>query len=134
NLFTVVFNYFQDWIAGDIDPPAFNSFAQQVGAAALGVRHQNVAAMIDDAAVHFFRDTIVKAAVARFHVIDRNAQPLGNNRRQGAVGVTEDQQSVWFLGKQNPFGGRDDLPYLLTEGFAAYAEKVIGFAHLKLIE
>ena len=52
---------------------AGDALAQQVRPAALGVRHQHVAGVVDDAAVDLFGHAVVVAAVAGLHVIDGNA-------------------------------------------------------------
>ena len=87
----VVLDHLVDRIAGDDDALPGDALAQQVLAAALRVRHQHRAAVIDDPPVHFLGHAVVVAAVARFHVKDRNAEPPRDDRRQAAVGVAEDR-------------------------------------------
>ena len=63
-----------------------------------GVWQVDIADMVDDLAVDFFRDVLIKAAVAGFHVEDRDLQPLGRDRGEGAVGVTQKEaQHLAFL-------------------------------------
>ena len=60
----------------------------------LGICHIDVGDYIDDPAVCLLRKTLVLAAVAGFHVEDRNMQPLCRDSRQAGVRVTEDKHSV----------------------------------------
>ena len=60
----------------------------------LGVCHVDVGNYIDDPAVGLLRKALVLAAVAGFHVEDRNVQPLCRDRRQAGVRVAEDKHCV----------------------------------------
>src|SRR5438477_6221614 len=70
-------NNFENRVAGDEDPLARNAFAQQILPAALGIRHQDVAAVIDDAPIDLLRHPIVVTAVSRLHVENGYVEPLG---------------------------------------------------------
>ena len=65
-----------DGIADDVDFIGRDAFAEQVGAAALGVGHPDVAGMVDDAAVDLLRDAIVITAVAGLQVENGYAQVM----------------------------------------------------------
>ena len=85
-------------------------FAEQVLLAALGVRHQHRAAVIDDASVDFLRYAIVEATVARFHVVDGNAHSRGDDGRQPTVGVAEDQHAIRAVLCQHGADPLENLP------------------------
>ena len=81
--------------------------------------------MIDDATVYFFRHAVVIAAIASFHMIDGNAQALGDNRYETTVGVAENQDAIRSLGSQNRFTSGENLSDLLAETFAPNAQVMI---------
>jgi hypothetical protein len=129
-----VLDDFEDGVAGDVDPAALEAFAQKVHAAALGVGEQDVAAVVDDAAVDLLGHAVVVAAVPGLHVVDGDAEPLGDDRRERAVGVAEDEQAVGPLGEHDALALRDDAPDLLAEAVAADAEEVVGLPDPQLVE
>src|SRR5205823_5545303 len=88
---------FKDRIAGDVNAAAFDAFAQEIHAAALGVRQQDVTAVVNNPTIDLFGHAVVVAAVASLHVIDRDAEPLGDDGRERAVGIAENQKLVRLL-------------------------------------
>src|SRR5208337_152230 len=90
--------------------------------------------MVDDTAVHFFRHTVVVAAIPGLHVINGNPHPLGQDAAQAAVCVTENQKRVGsFLG-QHLVKGRQDLANLLAECLPHGAEVIIRRTDTQVLE
>src|SRR5215212_3278786 len=81
DFFAIMFDDFMNWVAGDEDAPALDSFAQQVHPAAFRIGHQYVAAVIDDATIDLFGHAVIVAAISSLHVIDGNAESLCNDGR-----------------------------------------------------
>lgn len=106
---------FQDWIAGYKNMIPGYAFPQQILPAALGVRHQHIAGMINDATVGLFRDTIIEAAVTSLHMIYGDAQTFCYNSRQRAVCISEHQKLVRLFGQQDFLDLIEDDPYLFAE-------------------
>src|ERR1035437_262090 len=70
DLLRKMIDYLLDRVADHMDPVAWETLGQQVLPAAVSVRHQNRARMIDHAAIDFLGDPVVITAVAGLHVID----------------------------------------------------------------
>src|SRR5947209_1432888 len=85
---------FENRVAGDEDPRSRNTFAQQILPAALGIRHQYVAAVIDHPPIDLLRYAIVETAVSRLHVENRYVEPLGYHHAQAAVGIAQHEQAI----------------------------------------
>ena len=71
--------------------------------------------MVYHAAVHFFGNPVVIAAVAGLHVVDGNAEPPRDDRGQSAVGVAENQQPVRAVLEKQRFAALQDLTDLSAE-------------------
>ncbi|MNL16578.1 hypothetical protein D3C87_1376290 [compost metagenome] len=56
-----------------------NPFSDQVSPGMLCQDHVDIAQVIEHLAIQFFRDALIKAAVAGFHVEHRNLAALGGN-------------------------------------------------------
>ena len=96
-----------------------DALAQQVLLAALGVRHEHGARVVDDAPVDLFGHAVVVAAVAGLHVEHRDTHALGQHRAQAAVGVAQDEQRVGAFVAQHGVDGGEHVPDLLAEALAA---------------
>lgn len=96
NFFFIIVQNLKDWIAGNKDPVGIDPLPQKIGPTPLGIGHQDVATMIDDATVHFLGHSVIKASVASLHVIDGNPHTLGHDRGKGAVGIPQDEQTICF--------------------------------------
>ena len=81
----------------------------QVAAGVFGIGHVHVADDVHDAAVGLFGQAFILAAVARFHMENRNVQALSGNRRKATVGVAENQQSIGFAGDHELVATVDDV-------------------------
>ena len=81
----------------------------QVAAGVFGVGHVYVADDVYDAAVGLFGQAFVLAAVARFHVENRDMQTLGRDGGKTAVGVAENQQGIGFAGGHELVAAIDDV-------------------------
>src|SRR5947209_7028364 len=125
---------FEDGIACYKDAPAFYAFAQEVRSAALRIRHQNIAAVIDCAPVDFFRHAVIIAAVACLHVINGNPHTLCHYRRQPAVRVSKNEQAVRPLLEHDALGFHNDLSDLLAERLAAHAQEIVWLSYIELLK
>ena len=65
--------------AGDVGPLLGQTAVRQIAAGVLGVSHVHVGDDIHDAAVRFFGQALVLAAVAGLHVEDGDVQPLSTD-------------------------------------------------------
>ena len=90
--------------------------------------------MVDDAAIDLLGHAEIVAAVARFHVEDRDLAALGGDRSQAAIGIAEDQDGVRRFAFQNPVGRRDDLSDRLGTRFARRLQKQVRSADAELLE
>ncbi len=91
------------------------SAVSQVAASMLGIGHVHVADDIDDATVGLFGQAFVLAAVAGFHVENRDMQTLSTNSREAAVRVTENQQGIGLAGDHQLVAAVDDVADGCTE-------------------
>ena len=109
----VTLENFKDRIADYEDTVVVDALSEQVFLAAVGVGHEDGAAMVDDAPVHLFWHPVVVAAVARFHVVDRDAHPFGQDG-EAAVRVAQNQEPIGLPGAI-PFRCCQNLPNLLAK-------------------
>ena len=85
----------------------------------LGIRQVYIGNNIHNPTVCLLRQTLVLAAVPRFHMENRDMQALCRNGRQAAVGISQDQQRVrpdlihQFIRTVDdiPNGGAEIVPY-----------------------
>ncbi|MNE15699.1 hypothetical protein D3C80_1086180 [compost metagenome] len=100
----------------------------------LGQDHVDIAKVIEHLAIQFFRDALIKAAVAGFHVEHRNLAALGGNDGQAGVGIAVEQKRIrlfglkYFIRLGNHFGDG------LGCGIACSTQEVIRLANFKVIE
>ena len=87
----------------------------QVAAGMFGIGHVHVADDVHDAAVGLFGQAFVLAAVARFHVENRDVQALSGNRRKATVGVAENQQSIRLASDHELVAAIDDVTHGCAE-------------------
>src|SRR6266511_5739900 len=92
DLLSMRLEHLVDGIADDEDAVAVDALPQEVRAASLGVRHQDVAAVVDHAPVHLFGDAVVVTAISGLEVEDGDAEPLRDHRRERAIRVTQQQE------------------------------------------
>ncbi len=81
----------------------------QVAAGMFRISHVHVADDVHDAAVGFLWQALVLAAVARFHVENRDVQTLGRDSGKAAVGVAENQQCIGLAGDHELVAAIDDV-------------------------
>src|SRR5688572_327098 len=122
----------EDRVPRHEDPVALHPLANEVVLAADRIREQDGAAVIDDAPVDFLRHAVVVTAVARFHVVDRNAHAGGDNSGQSAVGVAENQDPVGPQALQQVTAPGDDLPRLVGEAAPLDPHLDVGSADTEL--
>src|SRR5262249_54508646 len=107
--------HFLDRISGNKYSLALYALPHQIVLAAMGVRHQKSAGVIDYAAVYLFRHAVVITAISRFHVIYGNAAPGRRDRGQGAVGVAKNKNFIGFMLGQDVVGFGKYLADLVAE-------------------
>ena len=81
----------------------------------LGVRHIYVGDNIHDAAVRLLREALVLAAVAGFHVENRNMQAFCADNTQAAIRVTQNQNSIRLNSDHQLVALRDDVAHSLAK-------------------
>ena len=81
----------------------------QVAAGMFRIGHVHVADDVHDAAVGFLWQAFVLAAVARFHVENRDMQTLGRDSGKATVGVAENQQCIGLAGDHELVAAVDDV-------------------------
>lgn len=81
----------------------------------LGVRHIHIGDDVHDTAIGFFRQTLVLAAVARFHMKDGDVQPLCTDNAQAAVGIAQNQHSIWLDGSHQLIALRNNVAHCLAQ-------------------
>ena len=87
----------------------------EVTAGMFGVGHVHIADDVHDAAVGLFGQALVLAAVARFHVENRDVQALCGDGRKATVGVAENQQCVRLASDHELVAAIDDVTHGCSE-------------------
>jgi hypothetical protein len=90
-------------------------FADKVLGAALSIGKQDIAAVVDDAAIHLLGNAVVEATVASLEMVDGDAPARGRDGRKTGIGVTQDEQPVGLLALKQGVDPRDDLARLVGE-------------------
>ena len=106
----------------------------QIAAGVLGVSHVHVGDDIHDAAVRFFGQALVLAAVAGFHVENGNVQPLGTDDRQAAVGIAQHQHGVGPDGGHQLVALGNDVAHRLAQIRAHGVHVDLGIGQLQVME
>ena len=88
----------------------------------MGVGHEHGAAVIDDPPVDLFRHAVVVASVAGLEMVDGDPTSRGHHRRQSAVRVAEDQESIRADALEHVADPSDDQCRLLGELGRPYAK------------
>jgi len=120
--------------AGDVDVLLAEPFGEQVAPRVLGVRQVDVGDGVDDAAVGLLGEVLVEAAVPRLHVEDGDLQPFGRYRREGGVGVAQDEQRVGTFGLHHLERLGDDVADGLPQVLADGVEVVVRLAEAQVLE
>jgi hypothetical protein len=110
------------------------SLAQQVLARNRAVDQVDVGRVIDYAPVDLFRNALIEAAIARFHVKHGNPAPLRRNDRQAAVGVTQDEHCLRFDTGEHTIDGHDDIADGLRRRRSRAVQEVIRLAQPEIVE
>ena len=106
----------------------------QVAAGVLTIRHIHVGNNIHDAAVRLLRQAFVLAAVARFHVEDRNVKPLGSNHRKTRISVPKHQHGIGLYLHHQLIALGDDIAHGLTEVNTHGIHVHVGVSKLQVLE
>ena len=78
-LVRIVIDYFKNGITRDADSFMGYSLPDQVCPAAFGIGHQDIACMINNPAIHFFRNPVVITPVSRLHMKNGNSPAFGDD-------------------------------------------------------
>jgi len=100
---------FSHWGAGDVGALLREAAVGEVASGVLAVGHVDVGDDVDDSAVGFLWEAFVLAAVAGFHVEDRDVEALGSDHAEAGVGVAEDEDCVGPGGDEELVGAVDDV-------------------------
>ena len=88
--------------------------------------------MIYHAPINFLGDPVVVAPIAGFQVKYRNAHASRDECRQAAIGVSQNQQPIGFLTRENDrMGGNSCSTALLSEQRVAEVEAQQDFRELQ---
>ena len=79
---------------GDIGAFLRKTAVGKVSSGVLAVGHVHIGDDVHDAAVSFLRKAFVLAAVAGFHMENRDMQTLGSDYAEAAVGIAQNKNSV----------------------------------------
>jgi len=76
----------------------------------------------------------VERPVAGFHVINRHLHPLGDDGRDSAVGITENEQSIGLLRGDDSLGPHEDRPQHGSQRARVGLEEVVGATEAEILE
>jgi len=110
------------------------TFREKISASMLGIRQVNVAYVIDDTAVNFFRHALVKTSIARFHMKYRDLASFRWNCDQTTVRIAKKQQCVGLFLREHLIRVRDDIAYRSRKTFGRSAQEIVRFADAELPE
>ncbi|MPN37649.1 hypothetical protein SDC9_185169 [bioreactor metagenome] len=111
NPFLLRFKHLAHRRAGDEQKLAVEPLGKQVSAGVLRIGQIHVADAVHDHAVDHLRHVPVPAAVARFHMENRNLEPLCRNRRECGVGVPQHEQRIRLFALHHRVGLCDDVSH-----------------------
>ena len=100
----------------------------------LGIAYIDVADDVNDATVSLLRQTLVLAAVAGFHVEDRNVQTLCADDTQTAVGITKHRHGVGLNFHHQFIGFGDDISHRLTQILADNVHIYLRIVQFQIVE
>ena len=106
----------------------------KIAASVFGVGHVHVTDDVHDAAVGLFGQAFVLAAVASFHVENRDVQALCGNGGKTAVGVAENQQCIGLAGNHEFVAAIDDVADCRTEVVAHGIHVDFGILEAQVLE
>lgn len=115
NLCKILVKDFRHWRTGDIGAFLRQTAVGEVAAGMLAICHVNIGDYIHDTAVCLFGKALVFAAVACFHMEDRDMETLGADNAEATIGVAEYENAVRF-GLHHEFVALgDDIAHCFTE-------------------
>ena len=98
DLFKVLMQHFGHGGTGHIGALFGQAGIGQIAAGVLGVSHVHIRNDIHDAAVGFFGQALILAAVTGFHMENGNVQALGTDHGKAAVGIAQHQHGIGLNG------------------------------------
>ena len=110
NVFQICVKDFRHRRSRNVSAFLRQAVVRQVAAGVFAVAEIDIADDIDDAAVGFFREAFVFAAVPGFHVENRDVEAFCGNGAETTVGVAENEHSVGFDCRHQLIGSCDDVP------------------------
>ena len=102
--------------------------------AAIGIGQEHVRCVVDNAAIDFFRNAVIKAAIARLHMIDRNAAPLGALSGQGRIGIAQHKKALGTFFDQQRIRLRQNIADLRPGAVRPGMQAVVWRTHLQLLK
>ena len=106
----------------------------EVAAGVLGIGHVDIGDDVDDAAVGLLGEALVFAAVAGFHVEDRDVEALCADHGQAGVGVAEHKDRVRHDLRHQLVAARDDVAHGLAQVRADRIQVDLGIVQFEVVE
>ena len=120
--------------AGHVGALFGQATVREVAAGVLGIGHVDIGDDVDDAAVGLLGEALVFAAVAGFHVEDRDVEALCADHGQAGVGVAEYQDRVRHNFSHELVAARDDVAHGLAQVRADRVQVDLGIVQLEVVE
>ena len=130
----VVVEHFGHGAAGDVGALLGQAILRQVTAGVLRVAQVHVGDDVHDAAVGLLRKALVLAAVAGFHMEDRDVQPLGADDAEAGVGIPQHQDGVGLQLRHQVVAFGDDVPHGLAQGVPYRIQVDVRVVQLQVVE
>ena len=107
---------------------------RQIPPRMLGIGEIHVGDNVDDPAVRFLRQTFILAAVAGFHVKDRDMQTLRADHRKTRIRVAQHQHGIGTQTLHELIGTGDDIAHRFAEVCADGVEIDIRIVQFQIAE
>lgn len=129
----IVMKYLIHGAAGFDDAVGRKTLAQQVFAGYAAVCEVDIGDMVHNLAVGFFRNALVEATVAGFHMEDRNMTFFGRDGAKAGIGVAKYKEGIGFYLFKHRFDIDKDLADSGGGSGTGGVEEVVGFAYAEVV-
>ena len=130
----VLVEHFGHGAASDVGALLGQTVFRQVTAGVLRIAQVHVGDDVHDAAVGLLRKALVLAAVAGFHMEDRNVQPLGADDAEAGVGIPQHQHGIGLQLRHQVVAFGDDVPHSLAQGVPHCIQVDVRVGQLQVME
>jgi hypothetical protein len=107
---------------------------KQVAARVLGIDKVEIGDVVNETSIRLFGYVLIEAPVSRFHMINGYAHSLGDDGRNSAVGVSENQKRVWLLDQEYLLRLSQRVTENRTQTDRVNMHEVIGLSQTELVE